>query len=312
MTLPKIWSTRPLTLDNLPESSLPHAANMPDTTQLPLHNFLVHSIPKHPRSPPTKRPPSPTPEKRTKRPKRRNKRPACTLSNTIAPPLRGSDLPGEFSAVTDVTDVQLTPLHLGELKGSRKRNRSYGSVRRFLVHWAPEICPYMEVQKQRRAGFRTLSLEILPQVHDPELDAEDTKDPCHGCGEGAGDQYTGPPLFHCERCAKWWHAHCLPDSPSPETIVNSPVWTCPQCLPASPSHPVPLQLCRVQWAPDWQGEKHIRSLIGGREALLRFHQSRLPTTHAPSPPSPPPRRPPARHIAGKRRRMKPHTRSPPP
>ena len=122
----------------------------------------------------------------------------------------------------------------------------------------------------------------------------------------------GPPLFHCERCAKWWHAHCLPDSPSPETIINSPVWTCPQCLPASPSHPVPLQLCRVQWAPEWQGEKHIRSLIGGKEALLRFHQSRLPTTHAPSPPSPPPRRPPARHIAGKRRRTKPHTRSPPP
>ena len=56
-----------------------------------------------------------------------------------APPLRDSDLPGEFSAVAAITDVQLTPLHLGELSNSKKRNRSYGSIRRYLVEWAPEI-----------------------------------------------------------------------------------------------------------------------------------------------------------------------------
>ncbi|MFN9899782.1 MAG: hypothetical protein ACK55Z_13535, partial [bacterium] len=89
----------------------------------------------------TKRPSSPLPEKRKKRPRRRPTRPIQITTATVAPPLRGSDLPGEFSSVADITDVQLTPLYLGDLNRSRKRNRSYGSIRRFLVQWAPETCP---------------------------------------------------------------------------------------------------------------------------------------------------------------------------
>ena len=45
-----------------------------------------------------------------------------------------------------------------------KRNRNVGSIREYLVHWSPETCPYLEVQKQRAAGFRTHSIEILNDV----------------------------------------------------------------------------------------------------------------------------------------------------
>ena len=206
-------------------SSFPPTTGMIGTTQLPLINFLVHTATTPQRLPQSKRPSSPPPDKRKKRPRRRPSRPASPYKHVTAPPLRGSDLPGEFSTVAAIIDVQLTPLYLGELSNSRKRNRSYGSIRRYLVEWAPEICPFTEVQKQRQAGFRTMSLEVLPQVHNPELDEDDTRDPCHGCGESAGDQSSAPPLFQCERCAKWWHAHYLPDSPNIEAILDTPVWT---------------------------------------------------------------------------------------
>ena len=189
------------------------------------------------------------------------------------------------------------------------------------------MIPYLEVEKQRRAGFRTSSLEVLLQVHDPELDDDDVRAPCHQCGFGAGHQSTGPPLFQCERCSRWWHAHCLPGSPLPALIEAVPVWTCPSCRPATPHCPAPLQLCRVQWVPEWQGEKHIRSLKGGPDALNRFlarppPHPQLPELHA-SPPTHQhhpelhatlrPNTPPARKVAGSRRRAPTRPpRSPPP
>ena len=78
--------------------------------------------------------------------------------------------------------------------GGHKRNRNVGSIREFLVQWAPETCSFLEVQKQRADGFYTLSLDILDSVCDPELDADDVASPCHSCHQGAGDQTSGPPL----------------------------------------------------------------------------------------------------------------------
>ena len=159
-----------------------------------------------------------------RKPKRkRNPRPAPTVT---APPLRGSDLPGEFSAIDTVTSHRLRPLHMPAARG-HGRGRTVGSVREFLVHWASETCPYYEVQKQRATGFRTQSVEVLNDVSDPELDAADVSEPRHSCRQNAGDQHTGPPLFQCERCSHWWHAHCLPT-----LLIQPPSWL-------SPSGPAP-------------------------------------------------------------------------
>ena len=208
-----------------------------------------------------------------------------------------------------ITELRLRPIKLS----TGKRSRDSGSVREFLVHWAPETCSYLEVQKQRAAGFRTLSIDILNDVCDPELDSDDVASPCHICKQGAGDQTTGPPLFQCERCSHWLHAHCLPNSPDSLSILTVPVWTCPDCRPATPQHPVPLQLCRVQWAPEWQGEKHIRSMAGGRTSLdLFLAQRRPPDTTPPTPLLLPPGVRPARWAANKRTHTLHRPRSPPP
>ena len=173
--------------------------------------------------------------------------------------------------VTHITAVQHCPLSYPCPHPSRrKRKHNYGQIRRYPVHWAPETCPWLEIQKQQRAGFTPTTVTILPSVSDPILDDDDIHEPCKGCRLGAGDQHDGPPLYQCERCNSWWHAHCLPHAPAPEQIASVPVWSCPTCPPASTANPVPLQLCTVQWAPAWQGEKHIKTLKGGKEALSRL------------------------------------------
>ena len=311
---------------DLPHTSLP--PHHPNTIrQMPLDAYLM-SLPTHPPllAHPLPQPPSPH-RPPPRHAKRRRARPSAPTS-IVAPPIRGSDLPGEFSTVDHISSVRQQPLaERPPVKQGRKRHRHRVLLRQYLVHWAPEVIPYLEVEKQRRAGFRSSSLEVLLQVHDPELDDDDVRAPCHQCGFGAGHQSTGPPLFQCERCSRWWHAHCLPGSPLPALIEAVPVWTCPSCRPATPHCPAPLQLCRVQWVPEWQGEKHIRSLKGGPDALNRFlarpppHQQ-LPELHA-SPPTHQhhpelhatlrPNTPPARKVAGSRRRAPTRPpRSPPP
>lgn len=78
-------------------------------------------------------------------------------------------------------DVELSPLNLDDPGYGRKENRGYGSVRRCLVNWAPKYCPYIEIQKQRRAGFCTVSMTVFLHIHDSKLDEDDICDPCHGC-----------------------------------------------------------------------------------------------------------------------------------
>lgn len=112
----------------------------------------------------------------------------------VAPPIRGSNLPREFSKIAAITYVRLTPLKSGRDSHGRKRGRGYGSIiRRYMVHWTFENSPYMEVQKQKQARFRAISMEILPHINDRELDEDDVRDPCHGCRRGEGDQTMPPP-----------------------------------------------------------------------------------------------------------------------
>ena len=126
--------------------------------------------------------------------KRRRGRKTAPVS-IVAPPFRGSDLPGEFSAIDHISATRQQPLPGAHPPSRNRKRRHQLLLRQYLVHWAPEILPYLEVQKQRAAGFRTSSIKVISQVHNAELDDDDVQAPCHQCGLGAGHQHSGPSLL---------------------------------------------------------------------------------------------------------------------
>ena len=185
-------------------------------------------------------------------------------------PLRGSDQAGEYSEITAVHELRKRKVY--EQRG--RGRKCTGEVWEYRVSWAPEPCPYFNVKNQKRAGFRVQDIQVLQKVQElPELDDSDLEAICAKCNRYKRVE-SGEP-YQCERCFKWFHAECLHPATTVAVIEAQACWTCPGCAPATARNPVDLQLCKVQWADDWQGVHHIKSIKGGRNALEEFREKEM-------------------------------------
>eukprot|EP00951_Prasinocladus_malaysianus_P020549 scaffold168317_cov31-Prasinocladus_malaysianus.AAC.1 len=79
----------------------------------------------------------------------------------------------------------------------------------------------------------------------------DPDTPCHASIVGwvKGPHPMMPPPSLLLRSLLKVLAHIMPSAWLHLPTARSPHWTCPTCPPPSLGHPLPHQLCRVQWAP---------------------------------------------------------------
>ena len=130
MRIAPLWRNRLTQLSDLPPTSLPSPpTGMP--RQLPLDPFLrpISTLP--PTEPRPHLPPSLT---RTlpRPPKRRRQHKTPTVS-IVAPPLRGSDLPGEFSTVESISATRQHPLLDAYPSSKHRKRRHHLLLRQYLV-----------------------------------------------------------------------------------------------------------------------------------------------------------------------------------